>query len=139
MELIRGIEMIKERFKLAERLVTERFKTLFTKEAHRWYILLRQAHEQRSWTWWKTQVLNKWANDSWRFNIKTAFEYEKLNSARDRALPWFCQQNDRPTALYTKISEFIIFRRIMRQCGGDLEHSVQGGLLNNHQQKILSI
>ncbi|MBW0551922.1 hypothetical protein O181_091637 [Austropuccinia psidii MF-1] len=35
MELIRGIDMIKEDFELPEILVTERFHTLFTKSAHR--------------------------------------------------------------------------------------------------------
>ncbi|MBW0567114.1 hypothetical protein O181_106829 [Austropuccinia psidii MF-1] len=35
MELIRGIEMIKEDFELPDRLVTERFNTLFIRSAHR--------------------------------------------------------------------------------------------------------
>ncbi|MBW0593384.1 hypothetical protein O181_133099 [Austropuccinia psidii MF-1] len=38
MEFIRGIEMIKEYFKLPDRFVTPRFNTLFTRSAHRWYI-----------------------------------------------------------------------------------------------------
>ncbi|MBW0540944.1 hypothetical protein O181_080659 [Austropuccinia psidii MF-1] len=44
MESIRGIDMIKEYFELPDRLVTERFNTLFTRSSHRWYIKLRQAH-----------------------------------------------------------------------------------------------
>ncbi|MBW0575192.1 hypothetical protein O181_114907 [Austropuccinia psidii MF-1] len=59
MELIRGIEMIKEDFELPERLVTERFNTLFTRSAHRWYIKLRHTHGHQSWIWWKTQIINK--------------------------------------------------------------------------------
>ncbi|MBW0507331.1 hypothetical protein O181_047046 [Austropuccinia psidii MF-1] len=43
MDLIRGIDMIKEDFELSERLVTEIFNNLFTRSAHRWYIKLRQA------------------------------------------------------------------------------------------------
>ncbi|MBW0538958.1 hypothetical protein O181_078673 [Austropuccinia psidii MF-1] len=66
MELVRGIDMIKEDFELPDRLVTARFNTLFTKSAHRWYIKLRQAHGHQSWTWWKTQVFKKRANDAWR-------------------------------------------------------------------------
>ncbi|MBW0500523.1 hypothetical protein O181_040238 [Austropuccinia psidii MF-1] len=50
MELIRGIDMIKEYFELPDRFVTARFNTLFTRSAHRWYIKLRQAHEHQSWT-----------------------------------------------------------------------------------------
>ncbi|MBW0573388.1 hypothetical protein O181_113103 [Austropuccinia psidii MF-1] len=51
MEFIRGIDMIKQDFELLDRLVTARFKTLFTKSAHRWYMKLRQAHGHKIWTW----------------------------------------------------------------------------------------
>ncbi|MBW0516893.1 hypothetical protein O181_056608 [Austropuccinia psidii MF-1] len=125
MEFIRGIDMIKQDFELLERLVTARFNTLFTKSAHRWYMKLRQAHGHQSWTWWKTQIITKWANDSWRFKVETDFESEKFNSDKDKALPWFCQQEDRLTALYPDMSEFMIHRKVQRQCGGDLEYAVK--------------
>ncbi|MBW0570085.1 hypothetical protein O181_109800 [Austropuccinia psidii MF-1] len=38
---------------------------------------------------------------------------------------WFCQQKHRLTALYPDISEFMIHRKILRQCGGGLEHAVK--------------
>ncbi|MBW0514763.1 hypothetical protein O181_054478 [Austropuccinia psidii MF-1] len=69
MEFIRGIDMIKEDFELPDRLVTAIFKTLFPRSAHIWYIKLRQSHGHQSWTWWKTQIINKWANDAWRFKV----------------------------------------------------------------------
>ncbi|MBW0532352.1 hypothetical protein O181_072067 [Austropuccinia psidii MF-1] len=87
MQFIRGIYMIKEYFQLPDRLVTERFDTLFTKSAQRWYIKLRQAHGHQSWTWCKTQIIHKWANDAWRFKVETAFESAKFNADKDKALP----------------------------------------------------
>ncbi|MBW0500112.1 hypothetical protein O181_039827 [Austropuccinia psidii MF-1] len=93
--------------------------------AHRWYIKLRQAHGHQSCTWWKTQIIKKWANDSWRFKGETAFQYSKFKADEDKALPWFCQQKGRITALYPDMSEFMIHRKILRQCGGDLEHAVK--------------
>ncbi|MBW0510405.1 hypothetical protein O181_050120 [Austropuccinia psidii MF-1] len=125
MEFIRGIDMIIEDFELPQRLITARFNTFFTRSAHRWYIKLRQAHGHPSWTGWKTQIINKWANDAWRFKVETAFESAKLNSDKDKALPSFCQQKDRLTALYPDISEFMVHRKILRQCGGGLEHGVK--------------
>ncbi|MBW0586009.1 hypothetical protein O181_125724 [Austropuccinia psidii MF-1] len=92
MEFIRGIGMMKEDFELPDRLVKARFNTFFTKSAHRWYIKLRQANGHQSWTWWKTQIINKWANDAWRFKVETALESEKLNTNKDKALPWFCKK-----------------------------------------------
>ncbi|MBW0505632.1 hypothetical protein O181_045347 [Austropuccinia psidii MF-1] len=123
MELIRGIDIIKEYVELPDRLVTARFNTLFTGSAHRWYIKLRQAHGHQSWTWWKTQIIKKWANNAWRFKVETAFESSKFNADKDNALPWFCQQKDRLKAFYPDMSEFMIHREILRQCGGALEHS----------------
>ncbi|MBW0542191.1 hypothetical protein O181_081906 [Austropuccinia psidii MF-1] len=51
MELIRGIGIIKEDFELPKILATERFNTLFTRSAHRWYVELREAHGHQSCTW----------------------------------------------------------------------------------------
>ncbi|MBW0585814.1 hypothetical protein O181_125529 [Austropuccinia psidii MF-1] len=70
MEFIRGIDMIKEDLELPDRLGTKKFNTLFTRSAHRWYIKLRQAHGHQRWTWWKTQIINKWANDACRLKWK---------------------------------------------------------------------
>ncbi|MBW0570436.1 hypothetical protein O181_110151 [Austropuccinia psidii MF-1] len=125
MELIRGIDIIKEDVELSDRLVTGRFNTLFTGSAHRWYIKLGQAHGHQSWTWWKTQIINKWPNYAWGFEVQTAFESPKFNADKDKPLPWFCQQKDRLTALYPDMSAFLIHRKILRQCGGDLEHAVK--------------
>ncbi|MBW0484695.1 hypothetical protein O181_024410 [Austropuccinia psidii MF-1] len=125
MQFIRGIEMIKKVFELPDRLVTARFNTLFTRSAHRWYMKLRQAHVHQSWTWWKTQIIKKTSNDSWRFIVKTAFEFAKFNAKKYKYLPWFCQQKHRLTALYPDLSEFMIHRKLLRQCGGDLENAVK--------------
>ncbi|MBW0529277.1 hypothetical protein O181_068992 [Austropuccinia psidii MF-1] len=113
-EFISGIDMIKEDFELPDRLVTARSNTLFTKSAHIWYIKLRQAHGHQSWTWWKTQIIKKWANDGWRFKFEIALESSKFNSDKDKSLPWFCQQKYRLTVLYPDMSEFIIHRKILR-------------------------
>ncbi|MBW0560734.1 hypothetical protein O181_100449 [Austropuccinia psidii MF-1] len=125
MEFIRGIDMIKEDFQLPDRLVTAIFIILFTRSAHRWYIKLRQAHGHHSWTWWKTQIINNWANDAGIFQVETVFEPAKSNADKDKALPWFFQQKDRLTELYPEMSEFMTHRKILRQCGGDLEHAVK--------------
>ncbi|MBW0502001.1 hypothetical protein O181_041716 [Austropuccinia psidii MF-1] len=93
--------------------------------APRWYIKLRQAHGLQSWTWWKTQINKKRANDSWRFKVETAFEYSQFNADKDKALLWFCQQKHRLAALYPDMSEFMIHRKILRKCGGDLENAVK--------------
>ncbi|MBW0524512.1 hypothetical protein O181_064227 [Austropuccinia psidii MF-1] len=59
------------------------------------------------------------AHDTWRFKVETAFESSKFNADKDKSLPWFCQQKDRLTAFYPDMSEFMIHRKILRQCGGN--------------------
>ncbi|MBW0586961.1 hypothetical protein O181_126676 [Austropuccinia psidii MF-1] len=125
MEFIRGIDMIKEDFELPDGLVTEIFNTLCTRSARRWYIKLRQAHGNQSWTLWKTQIINKWMNYAWRLIVKEAFESTKFNDYKDKDLPGFCQRKDRLTVLYPEMSEFMIRRKILRQCGGDLEPAIK--------------
>ncbi|MBW0551118.1 hypothetical protein O181_090833 [Austropuccinia psidii MF-1] len=109
-EFIRGIDMIKEDFEFPYRLVAARLNTLYSILDHRWYIKLRQAHGNQSWTWWQTKIINKWSNDSWRFEVETAFESAKFNADKEKALPWFFQQKDR---LYPEMSEFMIQRKIL--------------------------
>ncbi|MBW0548216.1 hypothetical protein O181_087931 [Austropuccinia psidii MF-1] len=125
MEFFRGIDMIKEDFELSDILVTARFNTLFTRSAHRWCIKLGQAHGHQSWTWWETHIINRWVNDYWGFKVETSFESAKLNADKDKDLPWVSNKKDRLTALYPDMSEFLIHRKILRQCGGDLKHAVK--------------
>ncbi|MBW0578963.1 hypothetical protein O181_118678 [Austropuccinia psidii MF-1] len=120
MEFIRGIGMSTKDFELQEKFLKPSFNILFTKSANRWYIKLRQEHGHQSWTWWKTQIINKWANDAWGSKVETAFE-----SYKDKYLEWVFQQKDRLKALKPDMSEFMIHRNILRQCGGDLENAIK--------------
>ncbi|MBW0529449.1 hypothetical protein O181_069164 [Austropuccinia psidii MF-1] len=97
MELMRVIDMVKEDFELQDSLFAAVFDTFSTKSAKKWYIKLRQAHGHQSWTWWKSQIINKWANDYWIFIVETAFESGKLISEMEKALLWFFQQKYRLT------------------------------------------
>ncbi|MBW0563687.1 hypothetical protein O181_103402 [Austropuccinia psidii MF-1] len=86
---------------------------------------MRQDHGKHSWPWLKKQIIAKWENDSWRFKMENSFEEAIFNIERDRPMPWFLKQKDRLTALHPNMSETMIHRRILRKCGGDLEHSIR--------------
>ncbi|MBW0567451.1 hypothetical protein O181_107166 [Austropuccinia psidii MF-1] len=101
-EFIRGIDMIEEDFELPDRLVTARFDTLSTRSARRWYIKLRQAYGHQCWTWWETQIINKWANDAQRFQVETDFEYARFNADKDKASPWFCQKKRKINSIISR-------------------------------------
>ncbi|MBW0543853.1 hypothetical protein O181_083568 [Austropuccinia psidii MF-1] len=86
---------------------------------------MRQDHGKHSWPWWKEQIISKWENDSLRFKMENSLEEAIFNIERDRPMSWFVKQKDRLTALHPDSSEKMIHKRILRKCGGDLEHSIR--------------
>ncbi|MBW0539910.1 hypothetical protein O181_079625 [Austropuccinia psidii MF-1] len=86
---------------------------------------MRQDHGKHSWPWWKEQIVSKWVNDSWRFKMENSFEESIFNIGRDRPMSWFLKQKDRLTDLHPNMSETMIHKRILRKCGGDLEHAIR--------------
>ncbi|MBW0523385.1 hypothetical protein O181_063100 [Austropuccinia psidii MF-1] len=85
--------------------------------------------ETSTWTpkldFLETQIINKWANDSWSFKVETAFEYSKFDADKDRALPCFCQKKEGLPEPYPEISQFMIHRKILGKFGGSLKHLVK--------------
>ncbi|MBW0510120.1 hypothetical protein O181_049835 [Austropuccinia psidii MF-1] len=86
---------------------------------------MRQDHGKHSWPWWKEQIISKLANNSWRFRMENPFEEAIFNIERDRPMSWFLKQKDRLTALHPYMSETMVNERILRKCGGDLEHAIR--------------
>ncbi|MBW0570396.1 hypothetical protein O181_110111 [Austropuccinia psidii MF-1] len=86
---------------------------------------MRIDHGKHDWSWWKSEVINKWANNSWNFKMEKAFESSIFNPEKDKPLTWFFKQNDRLSALHTDISDTMINIKILRNYGGELEHAIK--------------
>ncbi|MBW0555559.1 hypothetical protein O181_095274 [Austropuccinia psidii MF-1] len=86
---------------------------------------MRQDHGKHDWSWWKSEIITKWANNSWRFKMENAFESVIFNSEKDKTLTWFFKQKDRLSALHPDMSETMIDMKILRKCGGELEHPIK--------------
>ncbi|MBW0547141.1 hypothetical protein O181_086856 [Austropuccinia psidii MF-1] len=86
---------------------------------------MRQDHGKHDWPLWKAEIITKWADNSWRFRIENAFESAILNSEMHKPLTWFLKQKDRLFALHPDISDSIINIKILRKCGGKLEHAIK--------------
>ncbi|MBW0541079.1 hypothetical protein O181_080794 [Austropuccinia psidii MF-1] len=117
--------MFREDFNIPDEYISARLHCLSTKSAKEWYYKMRQDHSNHSWPLWKEQIISKWENDSWIFKMKNSFEEAIFNIERDRPMSWFLKQKDRLTALYPDMSETMIHPRILRKCGGDLEHAIR--------------
>ncbi|MBW0554448.1 hypothetical protein O181_094163 [Austropuccinia psidii MF-1] len=57
--------------------------------------------------------------------MENSFEEAIFNIERDRPMSWFLKQKDRLTALHPDMSETMVHKRILRKCGGDLEHAIR--------------
>ncbi|MBW0542431.1 hypothetical protein O181_082146 [Austropuccinia psidii MF-1] len=57
--------------------------------------------------------------------MENYFEEAIFNIERDHPMSCFLKQKDRLTALHADMSETMIHKRILRKCGGDLEHAIR--------------
>ncbi|MBW0564867.1 hypothetical protein O181_104582 [Austropuccinia psidii MF-1] len=124
-ESIRTIDMLQEDFNIPYEIIVGKLHCLFTRTAKKWYYKMRIDHGKHDWSWWKSEVITKWANNSWRFKMENAFESAIFNSEKDKPLTWFFKQKDRLSALHPDISDTMINMRIFRKCGGELEHNIK--------------
>ncbi|MBW0554119.1 hypothetical protein O181_093834 [Austropuccinia psidii MF-1] len=117
--------MFQEDFNIPDEIIVGKFYSLFTRTAKKWYYKMRQDNGKHDWPWWKSEVITKWANNYWRFKMENAFESAIFNSEEDKPLTWFLNQKDRLSALHPDMSDSIINMKILRKCGGELEHAIK--------------
>ncbi|MBW0491298.1 hypothetical protein O181_031013 [Austropuccinia psidii MF-1] len=124
-ELIRTINMLQDNFHIPDEIIVGKLHPLFTITAKKWYYKMRLDHGKQDWPWWKCEIITKWANNSWRCKIENAFESSIFNSEKDKPLTWFLKKKDRLSALHPDMSYSIINIKILRKCGGELEHAIK--------------
>ncbi|MBW0584150.1 hypothetical protein O181_123865 [Austropuccinia psidii MF-1] len=64
MSFIKTIDMLQEDYTIPDELIGSRLHSLFEKSAKRWYYGIRQADGKNTWSWWKQEIITKWANDA---------------------------------------------------------------------------
>ncbi|MBW0524070.1 hypothetical protein O181_063785 [Austropuccinia psidii MF-1] len=68
-ELIKAIDMLQEDFHIPDKIIVGKLHSLFTRTSKKWYYKIRIDHGKHYWSWWKSEMINKWANSSWRFQM----------------------------------------------------------------------
>ncbi|MBW0501090.1 hypothetical protein O181_040805 [Austropuccinia psidii MF-1] len=84
---------------------------------------MRQEHGRNDWSGLKSEIITKWANNSWSFKMVNASESAISNSEKYKPLTWYLKQKDRLSALHPDMSESMINMKILGECGGELEHA----------------
>ncbi|MBW0502531.1 hypothetical protein O181_042246 [Austropuccinia psidii MF-1] len=57
--------------------------------------------------------------------MENAFESAIFNSEKDKPLTWFLKQKERLLALHPDMSDSMTNMKILRNCGGKLEHDIK--------------
>ncbi|MBW0591089.1 hypothetical protein O181_130804 [Austropuccinia psidii MF-1] len=86
---------------------------------------MRQDHVKHDWSWWKSEIIKKLANNYWKFKIENAFEIAIFNSSQEKPLNWFLKPKYRLCALHPDMSDSKINMNILRKFRGELEHSIK--------------
>ncbi|MBW0564846.1 hypothetical protein O181_104561 [Austropuccinia psidii MF-1] len=86
---------------------------------------MRQDHGKHDWLWCKSEIITKWASNTWIFKIENSFENSIFNSEKYKALTWFLKQKDGVSALHPDMPYSMINMKISIKCGGELENSIK--------------
>ncbi|MBW0573407.1 hypothetical protein O181_113122 [Austropuccinia psidii MF-1] len=86
---------------------------------------MRIDHGKHDWAWWKCEIITKWAENSWKFKLENAFESSIFDSEKDKPLTWLLKQKDRLSDFHPDMSDSMINMKILRKCGGELEHAIK--------------
>ncbi|MBW0578574.1 hypothetical protein O181_118289 [Austropuccinia psidii MF-1] len=62
MSFIKTIDMLQDDYTIRDDLITSRLHSLFDKSSKRWYYGIRQTNGKTTWSWWKQEIITKWAN-----------------------------------------------------------------------------
>ncbi|MBW0568776.1 hypothetical protein O181_108491 [Austropuccinia psidii MF-1] len=124
-ELIRAIDMLQEDFHITDGIIVGKLISLLTRTEKKWYYKMRQDHEKHDWSWWKSEVITKWANSSWRFKMENDFESAIFSLEKDKTLTYFFKKKDRLSDLHPDMPDTMIIMKVSRKYGGELEHAIK--------------
>ncbi|KAI7946864.1 hypothetical protein MJO29_011391 [Puccinia striiformis f. sp. tritici] len=124
-EFIRTIDMFQEDFELRDIDIAGKFCLIFQHSAKKWYLMIRKIHRKQPWAWWKEQINTKWGNAAWVYRMEEAFDKAHFEPGTSKPLLWFSKQKDILSAIFPDMSESGLHERILKKCGGDLEHAVK--------------
>ncbi|MBW0487315.1 hypothetical protein O181_027030 [Austropuccinia psidii MF-1] len=66
-KLTRTIDMLQEESHISDEIIVVKLHSLFTRTAKKWYYKMIQDHGKHNLSWWTSELVTKWANNSWRF------------------------------------------------------------------------
>ncbi|MBW0520271.1 hypothetical protein O181_059986 [Austropuccinia psidii MF-1] len=104
--------------------ITARLNTEFKGHASIWYTEMKEIHGRRNWTWWKSQIIQKYRNGTWIWQKTMSFENDKYSVDKDQ-YEWCLRQCKRLIAIDPQMNIQIRNHKLLTQMPGELEHAVK--------------
>ncbi|MBW0565730.1 hypothetical protein O181_105445 [Austropuccinia psidii MF-1] len=115
---IKTIDMLQQDYAIQDELINERSEKRF-------YYGIRKTNGKNTWSWWKNEIITKWANDSLRYKIENAFENSFSDPDKDKPLTFLLKKAERLNSFYPEMSQKMVHIKILKKFSGELENSLR--------------
>ncbi|MBW0517960.1 hypothetical protein O181_057675 [Austropuccinia psidii MF-1] len=104
--------------------ITARLNTAFKGNASIWYTEMKEIHGRRSCPWWKSQIIQKYSNDTWIWQKTMSFESDKNSVDKDK-YEWLLRKSKRLKAIDPQMNTQMRNHKLLTQIPGELKHAVK--------------
>ncbi|MBW0541887.1 hypothetical protein O181_081602 [Austropuccinia psidii MF-1] len=85
---------------------------------------MKEIHGRRNWPWWRSQIIQKYRNDTWIWQKTLSFGKDRYTVNKD-PYDWFLRQSKRLIAIDPDITTEMRFHKLFNKLPEDLEHPVK--------------
>ncbi|MBW0587163.1 hypothetical protein O181_126878 [Austropuccinia psidii MF-1] len=85
---------------------------------------MKEIHGRRNWPWWRSQIIQKYRNDTWIWQKALSFANDRYTVDKD-PYGWCLRQSKSLIAIDPHITTEIRNHKLLTKLPGDLEHAVK--------------
>ncbi|MBW0549352.1 hypothetical protein O181_089067 [Austropuccinia psidii MF-1] len=103
--------------------ISARLNTAFKGHASIWYTEMKEIHGRINWQWKKSQIIQKYSNDTWIWKKTMSFENDKYSLNKD-PYEWCLRHSKRLKAIDPQTNIHMRIQKLLKHIPGELEHAV---------------
>ncbi|MBW0593670.1 hypothetical protein O181_133385 [Austropuccinia psidii MF-1] len=85
---------------------------------------MKEIHGRRNWTWWKSQIIQKYSNGAWIWKRTMSFENDKYSVDKD-PYEWCLRQSKRLKAIDPQMNIQMRNHKLLKKLPVELENAVK--------------
>ncbi|MBW0490933.1 hypothetical protein O181_030648 [Austropuccinia psidii MF-1] len=104
--------------------IASRLNTAFKGHASSWYTEMNEIYGSRNWPWWKSQIIPKYSDGTWIWQMTISFENDKYSVYKD-PYEWCLRESRRLNSIDPQMNIQLRNHKLLKQMPGELEHAVK--------------